>query len=242
MTFSDISNPVDAVVFGASGGLGSAFVEVLSQDPAISTVHAVSRRPIRSQAGIISHTYTPDESGIERLAGKLPQDRLGLAIVTLGTLHDEDHGPEKSIRQFTSERFLDVMRINAGLPALIGKALMPSLKRQPMTFAALSARVGSISDNRLGGWHSYRASKAALNMLIRNIALEAGRTNPEAVCVTLHPGTVDTALSKPFQANVPESKLFTTNRSATALLKTLRRLTPAHSGKCFDYAGKEISP
>ena len=107
-------------------------------------------------------------------------------------------------------------------------------------FAALSARVGSISDNQIGGWHAYRASKAALNMLIRNFAIEQARRNEDAIIVSLHPGTVDTALSKPFQRGVPDQQLFTAEQSANYLLDVTSALTPADSGKAFDWAGKEI--
>lgn len=241
---SDVSQaPYDeAVVFGASGGIGAALVRSIARSPTYRRVHAISRRPLETQEDILPHHYEPNESGIAAVLDGLLLEKVGLVIVAIGTLHDESHGPEKSIQQFDSERFLDVMRVNAVLPTLIGKALMPLMKKRPLKFAALSARVGSISDNRLGGWHSYRASKAALNMLIRNIAVEAGRVNKETIAVALHPGTVDTALSAPFQANVPEGKLFEPDKAADCLIEVLSRLSPADSGKCFDYAGREILP
>ena len=109
-------------------------------------------------------------------------------------------------------------------------------------FAALSARVGSISDNQLGGWYSYRASKAALNMIIKNIAIEISRVNKKAIIVGLHPGTVDSNLSKPFQGNVPYGKLFTPEYSTQKLVEVLKSLTSKQSGKCFAWDGKEILP
>ena len=108
--------------------------------------------------------------------------------------------------------------------------------------AALSARVGSIGDNRLGGWVGYRSAKAALNQIIRTLAIELGRTHPHAILVGLHPGTVDTGLSAPFQRNVAADRLFTPDQSATRLLDVLDRLTPADSGGCFDHAGDRIVP
>ena len=107
-------------------------------------------------------------------------------------------------------------------------------------FGALSARVGSIDDNRLGGWHSYRASKAALNMLLRTCAIELVRRNPTAICVSLHPGTVDTALSKPFQTNVPQGKLFTPEFAATQLLQVVERLDVTANGGFFAWDGQQI--
>lgn len=117
-------------------------------------------------------------------------------------------------------------------------ALMPRKERS--VFAALSARVGSISDNRLGGWHAYRASKAALNMLVRNYAIEQARRAPGAICVGLHPGTVDTSLSRPFQSGVPEGRLFTPDEAAGYLLDVIDALGPDDSGRCFDWAGKQV--
>jgi NAD(P)-dependent dehydrogenase (short-subunit alcohol dehydrogenase family) len=114
------------------------------------------------------------------------------------------------------------------------------LREQRAVFAALSARVGSISDNRLGGWHSYRASKAALNMLLRNLAVELGRSHPQAVVAGLHPGTVDTGLSRPFQKGVADGKLFAPAYSAERLLAVLDGLTPADSGGVFAWDGARI--
>jgi len=108
-------------------------------------------------------------------------------------------------------------------------------------FAALSARVGSISDNQLGGWYGYRASKAALNMLVRNLAIEERRRNNRAIVVTLHPGTVDTALSRPFQGNVQPGRLFDPERAALQLLDVIEDLKAPDSGKLFDFEGLEIA-
>ncbi len=133
--------------------------------------------------------------------------------------------------------------INTIGPALIAKHVLPLLPRdRRAVFAVLSARVGSISDNRLGGWYSYRASKAALNQIIRCLAIELAPKRPQAICVGLHPGTVDTALSKPFQGNVADTRLFTTDQSAAHLLNVIAALTPAQSGRVFDWAGQEIAP
>jgi NAD(P)-dependent dehydrogenase (short-subunit alcohol dehydrogenase family) len=133
--------------------------------------------------------------------------------------------------------------VNAIGPALVAKHFLPLLARGRSTaFAALSARVGSISDNRLGGWYGYRASKAALNMLIKTLSIELARTRPEAVCVALHPGTVDTRLSGPFQRSVAPDQLFTPEVSGRHLLRVLERLVPSDSGGCFAWNGKAIDP
>ncbi|GGY53912.1 SDR family NAD(P)-dependent oxidoreductase [Parvularcula lutaonensis] len=229
-----------AAVWGASGGIGAAFVKHLSEDPACGEIVALSRRPLEGDARSI--TYDPaSESSIQKAAEEAAAGQpLHLVIVATGTLHGEGYSPEKALRQLTGDAFLEVMRINALLPALIAKASVNHLDKERSVFAALSARVGSISDNRLGGWHSYRASKAALNMLLRNIAIEVARKNRNAVIAGIHPGTVDTSLSEPFQGNVPEGKLFTPEYSTGEMLKVLDSLQPEQSGNCFDYSGKRI--
>ena len=131
--------------------------------------------------------------------------------------------------------------MNALGPVLLARELWPLLKGDhALQFSAISARVGSISDNRLGGWYSYRASKAALNQLMRTLSIELARANPNASVATLHPGTVDTDLSKPFQGNVPADKLFTADDSAAQLWRVLDGLTPADTGTLFAYDGSVI--
>lgn len=184
-----------------------------------------------------------DESSIAQAAAaaKSSLGPLHLVIVASGLLHDEVQRPEKTWRHLSSAGLQHAFAINATGPALVAKHFLPLLARdRKAAFAALSARVGSIEDNRLGGWYAYRASKAALNMLIRTLAVELARRNDRALCVALHPGTVDTALSEPFQASVPEGNLFTPQRAAGQLLKVLDDLTPADSGGLFAWDGQRI--
>jgi len=164
-----------------------------------------------------------------------------LVLVATGILHAPGVRPEKCWAALDAAALARVYTVNAIGPALIGKHFLTLLPAQGRSvIAALSARVGSIDDNRLGGWHAYRASKAALNMLLKNFAIELARRAPEALCVGLHPGTVDSALSKPFQANVPASRLFTPAVSATHLLQVLERLTPADSGGVYAWDGQRV--
>jgi NAD(P)-dependent dehydrogenase (short-subunit alcohol dehydrogenase family) len=149
--------------------------------------------------------------------------------------------PERSFRQLNAEHLLRDYRVNAVGPALAAKHLLPLMPRdRRAVFAALSARVGSIADNRLGGWHAYRASKAALNMILRNLSVEMARSHPQAVIAGLHPGTVATDLSAPFQKGVAEGKLFTADYSAGRLLAVLSNLTPADSGGVFAWDGARV--
>ncbi len=224
-------------MFGTSGGIGAALADLLTASPAVDHVF----RFARSGNGATPFDLT-DEASIAAAAATLTAP-LHLVIVATGGLHGDGMEPEKTWRALDPSAMLRAYQINTIGPALIAKHCLPLLARdRKAAFAALSARVGSIGDNRLGGWHSYRASKAALNMLIRNFAIELARTNHTALAVGLHPGTVDTGLSAPFQGNVPEGRLFTPFESAAKLLSVLDRLQPEDSGSCFAHDGARIVP
>lgn len=154
-------------------------------------------------------------------------------------LHGDGIRPEKSVAQVRRAALEQVFALNAFAPILLAQALLPLLTGTCM-FASLSARVGSIGDNRLGGWYAYRASKAAQNQLMKTFAIELARRNPQACCLLLHPGMVDTALSAPFQANVPAERLFTPPRAAAQLLGIIARATPADSGRFIAWDGTNI--
>ncbi len=192
---------------------------------------------------VACHIDIVDETSIETLANLVqPQGPLDLVLVATGVLHAGSAlQPEKSWRSLDAATLARSLQINAIGPTLVAKHFLELLVTgHKSVFAALSARVGSIEDNRLGGWHSYRASKAALNMLMRNCAIELARRNPAAICVSLHPGTVDTALSKPFQANVPQGKLFTSRFAAAQLLGVVDRLDAAANGGFYAWDGQRI--
>ncbi|WP_321489690.1 SDR family NAD(P)-dependent oxidoreductase [uncultured Hyphomonas sp.] len=235
---------MQAIVFGASGGIGAELVSQLSNRTGIRRLHAVSRTGVTASRKVVAHTADiTAETDLAHLAADLKnEDDIRLVIIASGILSDGSAlQPEKSYRQQTMQAFERVFRVNTFGPALVARYILPLMSRSGRAvFSALSARVGSIGDNRLGGWHAYRASKAALNMLLRNYAIEQARRNPEFIVAGLHPGTVDTGLSKPFQNNVPDGRLFTPKVSAAHLLSVIDGLTPADSGKCFDWAGTEI--
>jgi NAD(P)-dependent dehydrogenase (short-subunit alcohol dehydrogenase family) len=181
-----------------------------------------------------------DETSIARAAAAL-NDPVTLAIVTTGMLHDEKQRPERALKELDPAKLARSFAINTIAPAIAAKHLIPLMpKTDRAVFAVLGARVGSIGDNRTGGWHGYRASKTALVMLIKTIAIETARTRPNAIVVTLHPGTVDTSMSKPFQGNVPPENLFTPAQSADYLLRVIANLTPADSGGHFAWDGTRI--
>ncbi|KMS56359.1 short-chain dehydrogenase [Novosphingobium barchaimii LL02] len=226
-----------AVVIGASGGIGGAFEAALIEEGTFGTVHGFAR----SRSGT-QHLDLFDEGTIAAAAAHVAKGPPpALVIVATGLLHTADRGPEKALGDLDPAWLAQVYAVNAIGPALVAKHFLPLLPKvgKPV-FAALSARVGSIADNRLGGWYGYRASKAALNMLVRNLAIEERRRNARAIVVALHPGTVDTALSLPFQGNVQPGKLFDAERAALQLLDVIEGLNLPDSGKLFDFEGKEI--
>lgn len=233
-----------AAVFGASGGIGGALVASLAARGV--EVLAGSRNgdgpPMQGVQRFACDVC--DEDSIANVASGWRDDPPDLAVVATGILTLPDGtGPERSYKALDPEAMSEVLRINAIAPALVAKHVLPLFPRNRRSvFAALSARVGSISDNRIGGWHSYRASKAALNMLVANFAIEVGRTHPEAVVVALHPGTVDTRLSSPFQSNLPEGQLTAPDEASANLLSVIEGLTPADSGGLFDWRGDRIAP
>jgi NAD(P)-dependent dehydrogenase (short-subunit alcohol dehydrogenase family) len=236
----------NVAVLGASGGIGRAFVDALLPDPSVSAVLTASRRSMPAANGKLA--WVPldleDEESIETAASAaadLPGP-LSMVIVATGMLHDAGNvQPEKTWRSIKSSSLEKAFKINAIGPALVAKHFLPLLARdRKSVFAALSARVGSIGDNELGGWYAYRASKAALNMMIKTLSIELARRNPNAICVGLHPGTVDTELSAPFQGAA--RRLFTPDQAARCLLNVVDGLTAKESGAVLAWDGTPIVP
>lgn len=231
-----------AAIFGSSGGIGGALVRALASHG--GEVLAGSRSGEGpGLAGVAPFTFNLDDEGtIAAAAESWADDPPDLVIVATGVLTLPDGtGPERSFRHVDADAMARVLYLNTVGPALVAKHVLPLFPRDRRSmFAAISARVGSIGDNSIGGWHSYRASKAALNMLVRNYAIELGRTHKQAIAVALQPGTVDTKLSQPFQSNLPDGQLTTPEESATNLLRVLETLTPEDSGFMFDWRGDRL--
>ncbi len=237
-------------VIGATGGIGQALIQQLAKMADIGHIYAYSRSypdalSIVSQPGISDISHSPldyrNEQSIADAAAALGNIRLDQVIVATGVLHGEHFTPEKSIRSLQPKSFEEVFLQNTLGPMLIAKHFLPYMnKARKTSFTALSARVGSISDNRLGGWYSYRASKTALNMMLKCLAIESRIRYPDLVIAGLHPGTVDTGLSEPFQKNVSAEKLFTAEQSAHHLLRVINNLQPNDSGKLIAWDGQEV--
>ena len=222
-----------AVVIGATGGIGNALMQALAQDGAYNAVIGLSRSStppleLTSETSIAAAAAFINGQGTPRLI-----------IDATGVLQSETIKPEKSWREIDATQMAEAFAINAIGPALVMKHFLPLLPRDGSSvFATLSARVGSIGDNRLGGWYSYRASKAALNQLVRTAAIELNRRSPNAICVALHPGTVNTGLSASFAKTGLDVQ--TPERAAERLLEVIRGLKPTDSGGFFDYKGETI--
>jgi NAD(P)-dependent dehydrogenase (short-subunit alcohol dehydrogenase family) len=232
-----------AVVIGAGGGIGAALVEQLDQSQDYTELFALSRNPGPGspghETGLIDIS---SEGSIADAAGRIGPP-LDLVIVATGFLHRGGAMPEKALRELNGDNLAQSFAINTIGPALVLKHFAPLLARDRRSvIALLSARVGSISDNRSGGWYGYRASKAALNMIVKSAAIEMSRTRPLSLCIALHPGTVDTPLSLPFRARVPHEKLFSPQRAAGQLVELLSGLGPAQTGRIFAWDGQEIAP
>ncbi|WP_416898548.1 MAG: SDR family NAD(P)-dependent oxidoreductase [Minwuia sp.] len=220
----------NTIVIGATGGIGSAMAEVLEDRGAAVT------RLARSTDPAIDVT---DEAAIEAAAEAVrdggPYD---LIFVATGALAPDDRGPEKALSQLHPQRLSDLIALNAIGPALVAKHFHGLLPRDDRgVLAALSARVGSIGDNGLGGWYGYRASKAALNQFWRGAAIEIGRKRKQTVVLALHPGTVETRLSAGFTDG---RDTFTPEQCTLKLLDVMEAATPEMSGGFFDHAGKTI--
>lgn len=235
-----------AVVVGVAGGLGGALARTLGEQGRYDLVVGLARRrpadwPDSPEWPFIE-TDIQNEDDLFAAAQVLRAlGSLERVVVATGLLHGEGVAPEKTMRSLDAATLTQLFAVNAVAPALIAKHLLPlTPKDRPSVFAALSARVGSISDNRLGGWYGYRASKAALNMLIATLAIEHRRTRPLGVCVALHPGTVLTDLSAPFRKGGADDTTFIPARSAQALVELMDRLGVDDSGGFFAWDGSRI--
>lgn len=253
---SDLENLPEgfsAVVVGATGGLGNGLAERLAEDPRCGRLYvtgrneSAARRLAERLNGGAAQGLTVDvtaEDTIAAAAKAVSRDAgaVHLLVNCAGVLHDGSGlSPEKRWEDLTPEALEASFRVNAFGPALVAKHFLGLMRHGDTAILAnISARIGSIEDNGLGGWYAYRAAKAAQNQFTRTLAVECGRRARNVICVALHPGTTDTLLSKPFQGRVPEGKLFTPSYAADCLLAVMGGLTAADNGRFFAWDGQPI--
>ena len=246
-----------ALILGANRGIGLGFVKRFLADNALRLVYGTYRDRDSAAALFSLAEHEPrlrllaldvtEESQIEACLLTIGQElkesgrSLTHVINCVGMLHQDNLQPEKSLRQIDAANLLTYFQVNSIASILLAKHLVPLLKQTDRTiFATLSAKVGSIGDNQLGGWYGYRASKAALNMFMKNIALEYRRSCKGTIVVVLHPGTTDTRLSQPFQRNVAPEKLFAVDRCVEQLSQVMAGLTMGDSGEFFSWDGTRL--
>ncbi len=244
----------NALVVGASQGIGLGFVKWLLADATVEKLLATYRTS-QSAAELLAleQAYPQrlvcvpmDITDETQVAEAVTQIRavvkhLHLVMNCVGMLHADGLQPEKSLQQINAEQLMRYFQVNSVGGALLAKHLLPLLRHGDRSiFASISAKIGSIGDNHLGGWYGYRASKAALNMLVRTAAIEYKRKSPHTILVTLHPGTTDTRLSQPFQRNVPPEKLFSVERTVNYLMAVLATLEESDSGNFFSWDGSRL--
>lgn len=243
---------MNILIVGATRGIGLGFVQYFLEQSETHQIFATYRTQETAQAlqklqkhhpvqvKTLKWDITQDEDfdkGLATLQAHISQ--LDLVIYCVGVLHHDHLSPEKSLRQISREGLMEYFQVNSIGGILLAKTLQPLLKHsQRSVLAFVSAKVGSIEDNRLGGWYGYRASKAALNMFIKTTAIEYSRKNPKTLVLSLHPGTTDTDLSKPFQRNVPPGKLFPVERTVGQLVDVINQAE--QSGQFFSWDGSII--
>ena len=240
-----------ALVVGGGQGIGLGFVKQLLAASDVKRVYATYRR-LESATELLGITDSrlcclqmdiTDEAQIASVVQKIQTETatLNYVVNSVGVLHEGEMQPEKSLRHISSEQLLRYFQVNSIGAMLLFKQVQPLLKHGDRSIlATISAKVGSIGDNQIGGWYGYRASKAALNMFIKNTAIEYKRTCPNTILVALHPGTTDTRLSLPFQRNVPPEKLFSVDRTVAQLLTVMDGLKPSDSGEFFSWDGSRL--
>ena len=255
MAMTDPAGNGVRLVVGANRGIGLALVTAQLANPAVRQVVATSRPG--GDARELQQLAERHGERLRRLELDVTQPRsladferqlqgidggVDLAIHAAGLLHDGPLQPEKSVGECRPDHLTRLFRVNSIGPLLVAAALLRVAGRQRrFTFAALSAMVGSIGDNRLGGWYGYRASKAALNQFIRTLAIECRVNYPRATVLAIHPGTTDTGLSRPFQKNVSPERLYAPAETAARILRVAAEAEGKRSGGFLNWDGRELA-
>ena len=232
------------IIAGSSGAIGGEFTELYANNSNVEKIIALSRKPINTNHNKIQSVEIDyyNEATFKNLDEISQLDSISKIIIATGILHTDQIRPEKSIDSIAGEDMRKVFQVNVFGPILLVKKLLPLIKKSKgVKIVFLTARVGSISDNVLGGWHSYRSSKSALNMMIKNLAIELKRLNKEHVVIGVHPGTVKSHLSEPFLRHVKHD-IFNPKESVDLMTQVISKVSQTDSGKCFDFSGKVIEP
>ena len=232
------------IIAGSSGAIGGEFTELYANNSNVEKIIALSRKPTNTNHNKIQSVEIDyyNEATFKNLDEISQLDSISKIIIATGILHTDQIRPEKSIDIIAGEDMRKVFQVNVFGPILLVKKLLPLIKKSKgVKIVFLTARVGSISDNVLGGWHSYRSSKSALNMMIKNLAIELKRLNKEHVVIGIHPGTVKSHLSEPFLRHVKHD-IFNPKESVDLMTQVISKVSQIDSGKCFDFSGKVIEP
>lgn len=234
---------MNILIIGGSGGIGSALLtHLLKTNPStnfIATWHS-NKPKVNSKRICWVQCNVSNEEDIEKLAAKCKQEfsTLNWCINTVGLLHDQNGAPERAIKRFNPDFFLHNISTNTLPTLLLAKHLLPIFdKKEASIFVTISAKVGSIEDNHLGGWYSYRCSKAALNMALKTLSIEVKRILPQMCVAAIHPGTTETQLSAPFTSRTPKENLFSPTKTATKIANTLTILNQHNTGKFWSWDG-----
>lgn len=232
-----------AIVVGAGSKIAQALIDKLVKEDTCQHILAISRGQTFSDSKITSINTQYDEASIEQVCSQISLTApVGKVFICQGILHQNSLQPERKLEAISAENMLKVYEANTVTPSLWLKYLTPHLKsNEPCKVAFFSARIGSISDNQLGGWYSYRASKAALNMMVQTFSVELARRAKNVKLLAFHPGTTDTPLSEPFQRSVPEGKLFTPEFVASQLLSLLDTLEMDGKASYMDWNHQSIT-
>lgn len=242
------TNPGYVYIFGAGGGIGRAFCQLVARAYPHKKRVCFSHTPqlLAQECDEVYLLDYQDSASLEALGGTLTQ-LAELAppdwvLIATGFLHNLQYLPEKTYRSLNAQHLQHAYQMNLIGPSMVLQALLNHWPKQPMVIGVLSARLGSVSDNQLGGWHSYRCSKAALNMMIKNIAIELSRKKSPVQIFAIQPGTTDTPLSQPFQAGLPASQLQTPDFTVQKIAQLLQNPLPSYHGNLVDFAGNLIAP
>ena len=235
----ELQNIKNVLLLGATGGIGQAILEHLLAGNTTLEVYALARSPIEHPRVHYGITASIDEASLSEFLSSIPSVKFELIINTVGYLENEQGGPEKSLREINEEKLLEYFRTNAVITPVLAKVVRNNLSSEGFAFVALSAMVGSITENELGGWYGYRASKTALNAFLKNIAIEWRRTYKRSLVLAIHPGTTQTRLSEKFNSRVTH-KIHSPAEAAVNICDVIFGTSYSQSGSFLNWDGLVI--